>query len=187
MGSVIDPAHLTESGELCIHRLTELGELRLPPAQLITAIGTAVEVHVSRVLARLIVLSGIQDHELGNAMLVRLEQDMNKSWPSRGAWLRNGFSVEYMGDKPYQDFDVLVELRNAVVHGDGAASDQQERKGVAALRNLRRSFADRLDVEFHGRAKFGSTSATLAMDIARRFVADFDRSVLVLYPDAGRL
>lgn len=187
MGVVIDPARLTESGERCVQRLSELGQLHLPPAQLITAIGTAIEVHVSRIVARLIVLSGIQDNTLGQALLVHAEQDINKSWPSRGKWLKQGFGVEYMGDPPYQAFDTLVELRNAVVHGDGSLSDQQQRKGLAALRTLRQAFANRLDVEFHGRAKFGPNSSILAMDIARSFVAGFDQKVLSLYPDARRL
>ncbi len=187
MGIVIDPATLTESGERCLHRLTELGELDLPAAQLITAIGTAVEVHVSRMLARLIVLSGVQENDLGNAMLDHLEQDMNKSWQSRGAWLKDGFGVEYMGAKAYQEFDMLVELRNAVVHGDGAASDQQERKGIAALQRLRSAFAKLLDVDFRGRASFGAQTPLKAMAIARSFVADFDRTILALYPAARRL
>lgn len=187
MGVMIEPANLTESGERCLLRLTELGELGLPAPQLITAMGTAVEVHVSRMLARLIVLSGVQANDLGNAMLLHLEQDMNKSWQSRGVWLKDGFGVEYMGARAYQEFDVLIELRNAVVHGDGAASDQQERKGIATLQRLRSSFAKLLDVDFRGKASFGAQSSAKAMDIARAFVADFDQSILTLYPSARRL
>jgi hypothetical protein len=65
--------------------------------------------------------------------------------------LRDGFGVEYMGAKAYREFGVLIELRNAVVHGNGAASDQQERKGVATLQRLRSMFAKLLDVDFRGR------------------------------------
>lgn len=187
MGVLIDPSKLTESGERCVQRLSELGQLHLPPAQLLTAIGTAVEVHVSRIIARLIVLSGVQDDTLGQALLEHAEQEINKSWSSRGKWLKQGFGVEYMGDPAYQSFDTLVELRNAVVHGDGSLSDQQQKRGLAALRTLRQAFAKRLDVEFYGRAKYGPHSSILAMDIARSFVQEFDQKVICLYPDARRL
>lgn len=186
MGSVIDPSKLTASGERCIARLTELVELRLPPPQLITAIGTVVEVHVSSVLAQLTSLSHVDDHQLGRAMLSRLQQEMNKSWASRADWFKDGFSVEYKGRKAAQYFDTLVELRNAVVHGDGAASEQQAAKGAASLSTMRRLFADRLNVEFRGQVEFAPTSAVCAMDIARQFVADFDQLVLARFPEAMR-
>lgn len=187
MGSVIDPSVLTASGERCIARLTELVELRLPPAQLVTAIGTVVEVHVSGILAQLTSLSHIDEHQLGQAMLRRLQQEMNKSWASRAEWFKDGFSVAYKGRKAAQYFDVLVELRNAVVHGDGAASEQQAMKGTASLARMRRLFADRLNVEFRGQVEFAPTSAALAMDIARQFVADFDQMVLARFPETMRL
>lgn len=187
MGAFVDPALLTESGERCIRRLTELGELRLPPAQFITALGTAVEVHVSRVLATLVVLSGVQESKLGDAMLQKIELDMTRTWHDRKEWLSTGFGIVYTGFKPYQDFNILVELRNSVVHGDGAASDQQQRKSVADLRRLRQDFLGTLEVRFYGQAKFGTKTNEMAMDIARRFVLDFDQRVLALYPEARRL
>lgn len=182
MGSVIDPALLTESGERCIHRLAELGELRLPSAQLITALGTAVEVHVSRILVRLIVLSDVQESDLGSVMLTELEREMTRSWSSRSSWLKRGFAVEYEGEPQSQAFQSLVELRNSVVHGDGAASDEQERKGTSKLKELRKAFARYLDVEFYGQARFSASTPALAMDIARNFVAHFDARVLARYP-----
>lgn len=185
MGSVIEPAKLTESGERCIARLTELVELRLPAPQLITAIGTVVEVHVTRILTQLVQQSGIQGDPLGNAMLNHIGEEMTRTWPDRAKWLKNGFSIQYKGRPAAQDFDILIELRNAVVHGDGAASEQQQRQSMAILSAMRKLLSDRLDVEFRGRAKFANTSGALAMDIARRFVVDFDQLVLETFPDAA--
>ena len=182
MGSLIDPAKLTESGERCIARLTELVELRLPAPQLITAIGTVVEVHVTRILTQLVEQSGIQEGQLGNAMLNHIGEEMTRTWPDRAKWLKNGFSIQYKGRAAAQDFDVLIELRNVVVHGDGAASEQQQRQSMTMLSTMRKLLSDRLDVEFRGHAKFAHTSGPLAMDIARRFVADLDQLVLQSFP-----
>lgn len=183
MGIVIDPAKVTESGEFCLNRLTELSQLGLPPGQLVVSICTAVEMHVARVLARMVVVSGVQEQHLGDYMVKRLEDDMTRSWASRKKWLGEGFAVV----PRYQEFDVLVELRNAVVHGDEALSPVQERKPIAKLIELRKQLRQRLNVELYGRASFAPDSASRAVDIARAFVADLDGLVLDRHPEARRL
>jgi hypothetical protein len=186
MGSIVNPGALTESGERCLRRLCELTILGLPPAQLITVIGTVVEGHVSRILARLIVLSDVESTPLGSAMLSKQLESMDNTWADRNYWLRNGFALEYTGDAAYQDFDVLVQARNAVVHGDGSPTDRQTRD-LKKLAALRRDFQKRLDATLHGRLSFGPQSSDLAMQIAREFVVAFDAEVVAKHPAARRL
>jgi hypothetical protein len=172
MGAVIDPAKLTESGERCLRRLVELQRLGLPGEQLVTAIGTAVEVHVARVLARLVTLSVVLDHRFGSALLARVEKDMNKSWPGRLGWFKSGFDLPIAESLTWGRFETVIEIRSSVVHGDGALSDMQSGGSVQALIKLHRRFFDDLHVEFPGRAKFKDASGDLArQDDARRTCA----------------
>ena len=183
MGPAVDPAELTESGERCLLRLTELPRLQLPTEQLITVIGTVVEGHVSRILARLIVLSKIDESPFGNALLQSQVDSMDNTWPDRNHWLTRGFELAYPGLSPYQSFDVLVQARNAIVHGDGALTDRQTRK-IKDLLILRKDFQKKLDATVRGRLQFGDTSAKRAMEIARGFVVAFDKEVILKHPGA---
>lgn len=186
MGSVVNPASLTESGERCLRRLSELPELGLPVAQLITVIGTVVEGHVSRILARLIVLSDVDSTSLGAALLRENLESMDSTWPNRNRWLGEAFALHYTGGAPYQAFDVLVQARNAIVHGDGAPTDRQT-KNLNKLLKLRSDFLNKLEATLRGRLRFSRGSAELAMKIARDFVAAFDGEVIAKHPDARRL
>jgi hypothetical protein len=187
VGYQVDPADLTESGEDCMRRLVELERLHMPPAPLITAIGTVVEVHVSRALTQLVRASRIESSAFGAALLNELEPTMTRTWRDRGHWLKLGFSVEYRGNKPYQDFEVLVDLRNTIVHGDGQLSDLQARSAIKDLVKMRAQFADRLEVALNERARFSPSTSTKALLIARAFVQDFDRQLLSKYPFMWRL
>lgn len=182
----VDPAELSNSGEVCLRRLLELQNAGLPPAPLITAIGTVVEVHVSRVLSALVASVGVDETPFGRALLESAEP-LSTSWDARARWLKEGFSINYTGDKPYQDFAVLVDLRNAIVHGDGALSDLQAGANVKEFTIMTRDFESKLAVAFNERAQYGDATAAKAIEIARTFVLDFDRRVLNRYPDLRRL
>lgn len=186
MGSRVDPALLTRSGEQCLHRLSELPRLGLPPAQLITVIVTVVEGHVSRVLNSLIVLSDVDSNPLGHALLIRQADNMDSTWDNRKHWLKSAFDVDYAGSSAYQGLEVLVEARNAVVHGDGSLTERQKRplKKLLSLRSLLQS---RLGATLQGRLYFGEATSERAMEIARLFVLEFDKMVIEKHPEARGL
>ena len=187
MGHPVDPARLTESGEQCLLRLGRLPSLRLPTGQLITVIGTVVEGHVSRILARLIVLSHVDSIQLGQALLDEQLDSMNDSWPKRNRWLKAGFDLDHAGYAPYQDFDLLVQARNAVVHGDGALTDRQRRDGTRKIIQLRNDLLAKLDITLRGQLRYGPDSAERALRVAREFVVDFDARVIRKHPQARTL
>lgn len=187
MGHAVDPARLTESGERCLLRLCELPSLGLPTAQLITVIGTVVEGHVSRILARLVVLSDVDSTQFGQLLLEKQLDSMNDSWPKRNEWLRAGFDIDHASHAPHQDFQVLVQARNAVVHGDGSLTDRQRKDGLQKFLARRDAFRQKLDITLRGHLRYGGDSADRAMQIARAFVADFDARVIKEHPQARTL
>jgi len=156
MGAYVDPSLLTHSGEACLGRLLALGGLGLPPQHLATAVATAVEVHVSTTLARLISLSGLAEGQFGRAMIKELEDDFSKTWSARVAWFDKAFGITFAGNLQYQTFATLIELRNAVVHGDGQLTSQQTRD-IRKVVQLRKDLNHKLDVQCGGLRLSGSS------------------------------
>lgn len=186
MGASVDPAKLTESGEHCLARLSALSLLDLPVPQFVTSAMTVVEIHVSRVLARLIVLSDLQATKLGAALVDQMRDDMNRTWDSRMSWLNRGFGLAIAGEVESQRLNDVTELRNAVVHGDGRLTDFQTAsltRVIALQRDLRRH----LDVQAAGAIRYGPKAASLVEGAIRTFVIFFDARVLADFPKARRL
>lgn len=184
MGSVVDPGSLSDSGERCLRRIVELYESGLPGPHLITAYGTAVEVHVSEMLGRLVNMSSVGSDRFGSELLRTLGDQMSANWSNRHDWLKRGFGVSYKGTSAAEQFDILVQLRNAVVHGDGYWSPSQSTDSVQTRIKLRKAFLNTLDVAMRDYAAFGRKSRERATDIAREFVAHFDATLLAKHPGA---
>jgi hypothetical protein len=178
---------LTESGERCVHRLAQLSLLDLPSPQLVTAAATAVEVHVSRILARLIALSDLLADRFAAAMIEDLEEDFVRTWRSRATWLDKGFDVQFAGTAEYQNLQVAVDLRNAIVHGDEQLTDLQT-KNLNKVMALRKKLWSVLDVDCQGiRFRYAATSQDRILEVMAAFVVRFDQVVLSQHPEAARL
>lgn len=187
MGVLVDPGRLTESGERCLARVIEQYRLGLPPAHLATGVVTPVEVHVSRVIGRLIALSDVPTIDFGQAMITHIGKSFTSTWDYRIAWLRDGFRLSLAGEKPYQDLQLVVEARNAVVHGDGQLTEWQPRD-AAKLATLRKRLDKTLGVDCRGIVlTFGESSEERIVHVVREFVVRFDAMVLDSYPQARRL
>jgi hypothetical protein len=174
--------NVTASGEICLQRLSALLVLHLPVEQLITTIGTIVEAHTSRVLEELLLMSEVSHTRTGSILLEEARDKLDATWESRADTLKNHFDVEYKGTGPYQDLLIVVNARNAVVHGDGHLTRRQLRN-VNQLQKLRSDFRKKLTASIRGRIHFTATSGRQAMVIARAFVFEFDSLLLQKHPN----
>ncbi|WP_157129299.1 hypothetical protein [Nocardia amamiensis] len=187
MGTSVAPEQLTESGERCLRSLSSLRLIDLPTEQFISSILIPLESHVSRIVALVIAKSGVVNHRFVEEMLTKLERDIFDSWPGRIGWLSRGFSVQIQGTATYQRFTYLVEVRNAIIHGDGQFTDKQQ-KNFNALIELKKTLSKELDIECRGiRLSFGPNSQDLAFGIAVSFLAYFDSVVLSDFPEVKRI
>lgn len=187
MGALIDPSAVSQSGERCLARLGELQILGLSTPQVFAPIATAVEVHVSAMLARLVVLSNIEESPFGAALLSEAEGGLSRTWYDRYRWLNRGFGLALAGDLPSQEFNTLIEVRNSMIHGDGQFSDDQQSLKLSKLVALKKDMQKHLAVTADGRLRFGANTHTRAFEVARRFVAYFDAELLAKYPAAKTL
>jgi len=168
--------------------MTALATVAMPPEQYLTALGTAVEVHVSRIIGYLVDLSDVDATAFGRSLLAEVEDDMTRNWPNRNQWLAKGFEIVIAGQSAWQQFDTVVEARNTVVHGDGFLSDQQLRRTLHQINELRARYRKELDIGLvAGRLDFGTSSTGLAHNAARKYVAFLDKAVLARYPAVKRL
>lgn len=188
MGPVlkIDPAKLTSSGEKC---LTRLADLQMQSHRegfssdwIITSTVTALDAHTSRLLAQLIDLSSVRANVAGNAMYEHLREEMYRSWPNKLDWFKKAMQLPLAGDRPFQEFEVVIDLRNALVHGDGLLTPIQVRS-LPKLVLLRKQLAKLLNVDCVGkRVHLSSDTPTRALAIARAFLVRCDEVVLHRYP-----
>lgn len=187
MGTITNPAELTESGERCLRRVLDLVRADLPAPHFVTASLTSVEAHVSRMLARLIVLSDAQTITFANAMIAHLEEDFNKSWESRMKWLSDGFGLSFAGGSEYQDLKIVIEARNAVIHGEGQLTDRQT-KSLTKLMQMRKRLFDVAEIDCRGvTLRFSPRSVARSQDAIVTFVTAFDAAVIMAAPEARRL
>ncbi|MEW1911535.1 hypothetical protein AB0442_24330 [Kitasatospora sp. NPDC085895] len=183
----IDLAGLTTSGERCIEELSSLfvrsRQGAVKPEWVIVDAATAVETHVSRALSRLVSESGVSDTRLGQALIDSINDDIHRTWASRLDWLGEGFGVSIKGEAFAQDLLVVVDCRNAIVHGSGYLTKQQTNNFTKALA-LRKRMKSVLDIDTHStRLVLGELSVERCIRICRRFVVEFDRLVSSLCSD----
>ncbi|PCC48162.1 hypothetical protein CIK64_00190 [Brevibacterium aurantiacum] len=76
-----------------------------------------------------------------------------------------------------QNLKIVVDVRNALMHGDGKLTDLQSAKWKSVVA-LRRDMANRLDIELQGRRLvLGEDSVKLACSILIEYVLQLERSI----------
>jgi hypothetical protein len=183
---------LTRSGLLCLEELVQIAILSygapIASEWLVVTSTTCVEAHFDRLINALIASSRVSDSKFASALLDDNYEEIFKTWDSRLKWLDKGFGIGIAGDRPVQDYRTLVDLRNAVVHGQGHLTLFQQRN-FAKFLALKQSLARLFDVNFMGTAViFTDALHFKVIEACRLVVAHLDRAVLNLYPEiAGML
>jgi hypothetical protein len=185
--SSVDLTKVTASGILCLEELVQItlldSQAEVPPDWLVITCATCVESHFDRVLRSLIAASGVRQNEFSNSLYEFLHDDIFKTWDSRLNWLKNGFSVTIAGDRTIQDFRTVIDLRNAIVHGQGHLTEMQQ-KNLQKLLDLKRNLTRLLNVQFSGdKVLIPPDIGLKVVRICRDAVIFLDNSVLQEYPN----
>lgn len=143
------------------------------PAQLV-AVTATIEGYVDGILRRLVSSSGYEVHHFFEGMYKKLEDSIYQSWPERFHWLKVGFGVSISGSTAAQEMQVVIDLRNAVVHGGQWLTERQSRD-VGDLIDLERRAFETLGVRTERRRLFFAPDTTgRAVGVCRRFVLALD-------------
>jgi hypothetical protein len=183
----MNPQSLGRSAEGALKALGALAHTAEAPRPPVThtVIGATIEVesYADQILQSLIRNSDVMSSSFGRSLVSECEDSFYQSWKNRYLWLRKGFNISIAGKLEEQNFQTLVELRNAIIHGAGYLTDRQTRdigKQVALERRLQTLL--RVQVEGRKLEYLGSTD-DLAVKIAREFVLLLDSEVRRVYPD----
>jgi hypothetical protein len=182
----LDPSRLTASGSRCLEELVYIATLafegKISTEWVVVASATAVETHFNRVLESLVDISGIRVNKFGDALLEEIADDIYKSWESRLRWLNRGFGVAIAGDLVMQNYLSLVDLRNALVHGQGELTPLQQRN-IVKLLSMKDRLRRTLGIDFRGPAIVMNDSVQKrVVHICREVTMHVDRSVLAAHP-----
>ncbi len=144
---------------------------------------TVAEGYIGSTLGALIAASGYDGTAFGRAMYAELEDRIHQSWSERHSWLNRAFSVNIIGTTACQDLLILVELRNALVHGGGRLTYRQSRE-IGGLIGLEKQLHSRLGVQADGRTlTLLPQTAVRAVEIARAYILTLDAEIRQQHPD----
>jgi hypothetical protein len=123
--------------------------------------------------------------EMAIAAGINSRDEIFKTWDSRLKWLDNGFAVTIAGDRPIQEYRTLVELRNAVVHGQGHLTEYQSRN-FQKLLALKQGMSRLLGVQFHGHeVLLPPYIGHKVIQICRSAIVCLDTALLQAHPMIG--
>lgn len=173
---------LTESGEATLRAITRLRLSSDSTERVLILLATLVEVHVAKVLKVLVGINRAGRPRFESALVADVEENMYLSWPSMWKWLSVGFDIKVQGVGPAQAFESCIDIRNAIIHGNGRLTEMQSKNFTASI-SMRSEAVRRLGVHFVGnRVVVDAQTRELALLAARDFVLYFDSQVLGKYP-----
>jgi hypothetical protein len=177
---------LTRSGTLSLEELVQVtilsSQVEVPSDWIVVTCTTCIESHFDRVLNCLIEASGAGHDRFSNSLLENSRDEIFKTWDSRLKWLDSGFAVSIAGDRPIQEYRTLVELRNAIVHGQGSLTEIQLRN-FQRLLDLKRRMTRLMEVQFHGhKVLLPPYIGPKVIQICRSAIVCLDTALLQAHP-----
>jgi hypothetical protein len=149
---------------------------------IIVSCATNVESHINRLLEALVITNSIPESKLMSSLILEIGDDFYRTWESRLRWLNRAFGITVSGNVEIQEYLLVAELRNALIHGKGELTPSQVRS-LPKLLALKRDMSRVLGVVFNGVEMFLDRNvAVKSLELARRFVFHVDTNVLATHP-----
>ncbi|WP_029259417.1 MULTISPECIES: hypothetical protein [unclassified Microbacterium] len=118
--------------------------------------------------------------DFGSYVVERSRSGFHHTWSSRIEVLRRGFRVSPASETVSQKFDQLVDVRNAIAHGDGHLTTLQTSRTAAGI-DLRRNIEKTFGIVVAGRKLHLNPMAGM---IGTRVARDYLLAVDVEYSKA---
>ncbi|WP_371795619.1 hypothetical protein [Streptomyces sp. NBC_01718] len=183
--------NLTAAGERALRRISVLGTQRYEDKDtggirtVVISCATLIEAHVDGVIKQLFASDPAMQQPLTKTLHEEVEDSIYRTWESRRKWLTSAFDISIAGDRPWQEFEAVVALRNALVHGDGRLTDLQISKPkdlFALTEKLTRVLGVKMDGrEVHLPPEVALKSAI----ISKEYLLHFDAALLGAHPEFG--
>ncbi|MFD7236893.1 hypothetical protein ACFWAT_16515 [Streptomyces syringium] len=181
------PRSLSSSGEEAIRRISallkEAEDFRvMGGGNEVVAFATLTEAHVDKTIRQLFSDSGVLEAEVSRRLYLEVHDSIHRSWDARYKWLSQTFNVKIAGERFEQDFGLLVELRNSIIHGNGSLTSLQASR-VPQMFSIRAGLRRALGLESHGRSFLLNGAIVVpAAKICRDYIFGFDALVQERFP-----
>lgn len=143
----------------------------------IVAVSSRVEALADRFIDLLIRESGVDSTQLGKSLLQEYGDSFHQSWPARNKILKGGFGIKAASMPVWQNMELVIEVRNAIVHGDGSLTSRQA-KDPASLITMRKRMAKLLRSDIQGRSvRLSDEAGVLSAEIAIKYATSLDEVV----------
>ncbi len=141
---------VSADAEATVRRLSALLEGSTPNSSAFTAAVAITEAHVDATIQLLLDRSDARNSQLGAFLIDRSTASLRQTWSARQELLRDGFGVVVTPQSLVQQLSLIVDVRNALAHGDGSLTSVQTTSWSKA-NELRRSLARTLQIFVEGR------------------------------------
>lgn len=150
---------------------------RSDPASIVAMAAALAESVADRLIDELVALSGLSDSRLGSSLLKASAPSFHQSWQKRHELLSSGFGISVRGRASWRDLDVVVQVRNALMHGQGFLTDMQVRNAATALK-LSRRVEEVLGSQIQAREiLLGEDAGERAVEVAAAYIIELDSLV----------
>lgn len=168
--------HLMSRSEETLRSLNRLRRLNDVPSLIITAV-SLVEALADHLLRSLTAESNASAaHVSAKLSGASMAEIPHESWEAKHNQFKT-YNVRVAGTPAGQKFQLVVEVRNALVHGNGYLTMKQG-KSVGALIGLRRDFRKFLDCDIQKRQlHFGGDTGSNVMSICAGYIVHLDSAV----------
>ena len=150
----------------------------LDPKPWVVTIVTEVEGFVDALLDRVLDLVELPKSDLGSKIAATVQPEMSNNWPSRHEWLKVAIGSTVLDDKVGMTWNLIIELRNAIVHGGGSLTRRQQQGGVKSSVALEKELLRHLGVEVvRGRLLMPTDLVERVVRAARAYVIRVDEDI----------
>lgn len=136
--------------ELSVLRIRNAGVSSLSPKDLVLTVVPEVETRIDEMLRELVSSSRFASTPVGSFLIKDKLDSYLQTWSERERILATMFGFNVSGSTVGQRFQLLLEVRNALMHGNGSLTLQQSKK-FGTLLDLRKRLSKELCIEVQGK------------------------------------
>ena len=136
--------------ELSVLRIRNAGVSALTSRDLVLTVVPEVEARIDEMLRELVRSSPFASTPVGSFLIKDKLDSYLQTWSERERILTNIFGFNVSGSTVGQNFQLLLEVRNALMHGNGSLTLQQSKK-FGSLLDLKKRLSKELSIEVQGK------------------------------------
>lgn len=169
--------NVTTGTEDCLARIRIACEYGTSPRELVLAAVPEVEFRIDAMIRDAALNSNMKKCRIGEFFIEEKLSSYFQTWAARESFLTGVFDCNLSGITIGQNFKLLVEIRNSLVHGNGSLTALQT-KSLQSLIKIRGNLEKVFDLQVDGtRLMLDSLDRRKVSDVACEYLIFIDQSI----------